>query len=203
MNDVLRNEPLETTGPNLDPANLFYQVLGEQYLDVAFAAAHAADPAAKLFLNETFAELQNAKFSGLVSLVESMVARGVPIDGVGLQGHFFLSTGSLELLRSRLQRITDLGLTVEFTEVDIPMPLFASRPDPAAAQGEAYADVFAACAAVPGCTGVTVWGIDDADTWLDSFSLTAANAPNEPLLFDASLQRKPAYHAAAAALACR
>lgn len=197
------NEPLESTGPNLDPANLFFQVLGEQYLDVAFAAARAADPDAKLFLNETLTETLSSKFNGLVSLVESLVARGVPIDGVGLQGHFFLSAASMNALKSRVQRLVDLGLTVEFTEVDVPRPLFVSSADPDAAQAVAFADVFGACAAVPGCTGVTVWGIDDGDTWLDTFSLTQANAPNEPLLFDASLQPKPAYHAAIKALACR
>lgn len=64
----------------------------------------------------------------------------------------------------------------------------------------ALADVFGACAAVAACTGVTTWGVDDSKTWLDSFPTTAGNAPNRPLLFDAGLAPKPAYHASVAAL---
>jgi endo-1,4-beta-xylanase len=84
-----------------------------------------------------------------------------------------------------------LGLKAEITELDIPLPLFNGTPDPLAAQAQAYADVFNACLAVALCTGITVWGIDDAHTWLDSF--LAITAPNRPLLFDEMLRAKPAY----------
>lgn len=187
------NEPLEQAGTNLDATNFFYQVLGEDYLDIAFHAAHAADPTAELFLNEVLSEGINAKFNALVSLVEGMIARGVPVHGVGLQGHFFFGTLPYDALVSRLERLTALGVKVEFTEVDVPLPLFDTQPYPLAAQAEAWADIVAACAAVPGCTGVTAWGSDDGDTWLDTFSLTAAAGPNRPLLFDAALAPKPAY----------
>lgn len=194
------NEPLATLGGDLDPANFFFQVLGEPYLDLAFRSAHAADPQAKLFLNETLTEFFPAKFDGLLGLVERMLARGVPIHGVGLQGHFLLVPPNRLVLQTQLERIAALGLLVELTEVDIPISLFANRPDPLAAQAQAYADLFAACLPVPACTGVTLWGVDDGDTWLDSFFLTARNAPNRPLLFDAAGMPKPAYDAVVAAL---
>jgi endo-1,4-beta-xylanase len=189
------NEPL-----SLLFGNFFFQILGESWLDIAFHSAHAADPEALLFLNETLTEFRPPKFDGLVNVVEGMLARGVPVHGVGLQGHFGLWPPDRALLRDQLERIAALGLVVELREVDIPLPLFVNEPDPLGAQAEAYADVFAACLAVPACTGITVWGVDDSRTWLDTFILTRANAPNRPLLFDEELSPKPAYHAAVAEL---
>jgi endo-1,4-beta-xylanase len=193
------NEPLEDLGGSLDPENLFFRTLGEPYLDIAFHAAHAADPDAALFLNETLTEVP-AKFEGLIQLVERMLARGVPIDGIGLQGHAFLVPPDPVALQSQLERVASLGLLVELTEVDIPLYLFRLEPDPLAAQAQAYADVVSACVAVSACTGITTWGVDDGDTWLDSFDLTQAFAPNQPLLFDELGQPKPAYDAVVTAL---
>ena len=194
------NEPLALLSGGFDPGNFFFQVLGESWLDIAFHSAHAADPEALLFLNETATEVIPAKFDGLVRLVEDMLARGVPVHGVGLQGHIFFGPPDPVILRDQLERIAALGLIVELTELDIPLPLFVNEPDPLGAQAKAYADVFAACLAVPACTGITVWGVDDSRTWLDTFFLTRANAPNRPLLFDEELRPKPAYHAVVAEL---
>ena len=72
------NEPLALLGGGFDPQNIFYQTLGEEYLDIAFHAAHLADPQAKLFLNETLVETLPNKFDALIGLAERMLARGVP-----------------------------------------------------------------------------------------------------------------------------
>ena len=193
------NEPLAFGGAGFDPENFFFQTLGEDYLDIAFEAARAADPDAQLFLNETLTELPSM-FDGLIQLVEGMQSRGVPIDGVGLQSHYFLARPDLAALQSQLERIEALGLLVELTELDIPLFVFGAEPDPLAAQAQAYADVFAACVAVAACSGITTWGIDDSDTWLDSFGLTQGFAPNRPLLFDELGQPKPAYATAVDAM---
>lgn len=188
--DVI-NEPLEALGGDFDPQNIFYQLLGEEYLDIALLQAHAADPSAELFINETFAEFQPEKFDALIALAQRLLDRGVPLHGLGLQGHFFVRAPDEAVLRDQLQRIAELGLKAEITELDIPLPLFNTADDPLAAQAQAYADVFNACLSVALCSGITVWGIDDAHTWLDSF--LAFFAPNRPLLFDETLQAKPAY----------
>ncbi len=188
--DVI-NEPLAPVGGDFDPENIFYQLLGEQYLDIALLQAHAADPSAELFINETFAEFQPKKFDALIALAQRLLDRGIPLHGLGLQGHFFVRAPDEAILRDQLQRIAALGLKAEITELDIPLPLFRDAPDPLAAQAQAYAEVFNACLAVTLCSGITVWGIDDAHTWLDSF--LAITAPNRPLLFDEMLQAKPAY----------
>jgi endo-1,4-beta-xylanase len=187
------NEPLALTSGDFDPENVFYRLLGEEYLDIGFLQAHSADPSADLFLNETFVEFVPAKFNALLALAQRMLDRGIPLHGIGLQGHFFFRAPDEGILLDQLQRIAAMGLKVEITELDIPLPLFAQSSDPLAAQAQAYEDVFNACLAVELCTGITVWGLDDASTWLDSFVLTAANAPNRPLLFDEALTAKPAY----------
>lgn len=189
------NEPLSAFGGNHDPQNIFFATLGEPYIDIAFEAAHAADPAAVLFLNETLAELVPVKFDGLMALVERLLARDVPVHGVGLQAHFYTRPPERDTLQAQLERIESLGLYAELTELDLPLSLFKKESDPLAAQARAYGDVFAACLAVPACTGVTVWGVDDGDTWLDNFFLTERQAPNRPLLFDKLGWPKPAYGA--------
>ena len=68
---------------------------------------------------------------------------------------------------------------------------------------EFYGEIVGACMAVPGCTAVTTWGIDDSRTWLDSNPEFSILAPHQPLLFDASLEPKPAYFAVRDAMAAR
>jgi hypothetical protein len=91
------NEPLDVLSANHDPASFFYQTLGESYLDIAFNAAAAADPSALLFLNETLVEFLPAKLAGLVTIVQGMISRGVPIHGVGIQGHFVVPPNITQL----------------------------------------------------------------------------------------------------------
>jgi hypothetical protein len=92
---------------------------------------------------------------------------------------------------------------VELTELDVSINYFRSDPDPPARQAEFYGEVVAACMAVPGCTAVTTWGIDDSRTWLDYFPPFNTLGPHEPLLFDAVLDPKPAYFAVRDAVAAR
>jgi endo-1,4-beta-xylanase len=76
------NEPLAFSTGSLDPANFYYQWLGPAFIADALRAAHAADPTARLFLNEVAAENNPAKFAGLLALVGDLLA-----DGVGLPRH--------------------------------------------------------------------------------------------------------------------
>lgn len=193
------NEPLAISSGDLDAASPFFALLGEDFIADAFHAARAVDPNAKLFLNEFGTDRIPAKHAGLVELLERLQGAGVPIDGVGLQGHF-LTRPDRAALESQLREFAAMGLLVEITELDLPMLLFANTADPVAAQAQAYADVFAACLAVSACRGITTWGVTDAHSWLDRFDLLQFFAPNEPLLFDAEGLPKPAYDAVLATL---
>jgi len=193
------NEPLATLGGDHDPDSIFFQTLGPGYIAEVFELAHQADPQARLFLNEVMLESLPAKAAGLVMLVSDLLAQDVPIHGVGLQGHF-IGVPRRPALEALVRSFTDLGLLVEFTEIDIALGLFDGTPEPLIAQAKAYADVFSACMAVQRCRGLTTWGVSDRSTWLDRTAPWDANAPNKPLLFDETLQPKPAYFTARAAM---
>lgn len=193
------NEPLAFSSASYDTSSPYYRHLGPGFVADAFRAARAADPGAKLYLNEVGTETNPAKFEGLLTLLEGLLAEGVPIDGVGLQGHFLARPNRADLT-ARLQAIAALGLEVEITELDLPLVLFGARPDPLAAQAAAYADVFSACLAVAACRGITTWGVTDAGSWLDDEPFFRSFAPNRPLLFDEQGSPKPAREAVVAVL---
>lgn len=179
--------------------------LGPDYVAELFQAAHAADPGAELWLNEVFTEVFPAKGDALVALVSSLRDRGVPIHGVGLQTHLTLSPaapnpGSVSGLVARLRA---LGVEVAITELDVPLgPLRTEQQ-----QVDIYRQVTAECLSA-GCTEVTVWGVGDAFTTLDTAGqrqnnpLLAAffSLPSTPLLLDVNLRPKAAYAAVVAAL---
>lgn len=183
------NEPLATvgTGPS---DSVYWEVLGPDWVADAFRRAHAVDPGAELWLNETGTDYFPAKHDALLALVADLVAAGVPIHGVGIQGHRFTTDGpDPATLQRQLLDFTDLGLAVAITELDV-----ATDPtDPAGAerQADAYARIVGSCLAVAGCEEVTMWGLTDRSTWLDGFE--ALPKPTRPLLFDEELRPKPAY----------
>jgi len=178
------NEPLATGGPAFHQ-NHFAQVLGPGYIAEAFALAHAADPDATFFLNEVLIDQPGPKFEAFYALVRDLKQQGVPIHGVGFQGHFIPAVDPVGLQRN-MERIAALGLVVELTEVDV---IKRSRPDALAFQGREYYGLAAACLAVPACRRITMWGFTDRYTWIDA----SFGAGFAPLPLDVDYQRKPAY----------
>jgi len=149
------------------------QRTGNDWIEAAFRAARAADPGAKLCYNDYNTDGINAKSTGVYTMVRDFKSRGVPIDCVGFQSH--LGTGIDASYQANLQRFADLGVDVQITELDVQ-------------QGSSQAGIFAtvtqACLAVARCTGITVWGIRDSDSW---------RTGQNPLLFDNSGAKKAAY----------
>jgi endo-1,4-beta-xylanase len=190
---IVVNEPLDYGGTALYQ-NHFYNVLGPDYISQTFRIAEEAAPDSELWLNEILTENNPAKASALVDLAASLVAAGVPIDGVGLQGHLFAGEPDYALVQGTMQRLADLGLKVAITELDAPVG--GDLPDRLEVQAQRMAGMVRACLAVSACDSVTFWGLSDDVSWLNSFL-----GPNlDPLLFDASLQPKPAYFAVRGAL---
>ena len=191
------NEPLETlgTGPS---DNAAARLLGPGWIAEAFAIAHAADPTAELWLNETATDWVPGKHQALVALAASLLDDGVPLHGVGLQMHRPSVDGPPPgVLEAQMRDFTALGLEVAITELDIPTS--PTDPGAPAAQADAYRRIVEACLAVDGCVEITLWGLTDASTWLDSVGWFVV--PTRPLLFDEAFQPKPAYEAVRAALA--
>jgi endo-1,4-beta-xylanase len=169
--DVVNEAFADGTSGGRRDSNL--QRTGNDWIEAAFRAARTADPNAKLCYNDYNTDGINAKSTGVYNMVRDFRSRGVPIDCVGFQSHF--GTTVPGDYQTNLQRFADLGVDVQITELDIQQ---------GSNQANAYAQVVRACLAVARCTGITVWGIRDSDSWR-----TGAN----PLLFDAAGNKKAAY----------
>jgi endo-1,4-beta-xylanase len=158
--------------------------LGPGYIALAFRFAHAADPRAKLFYNDYGAEGEGVKADAVLGLVTDLKKQGVPIDGVGLQGH--VDTRPPPGYRANIARFAALGLRLELTEMDV-----RTRTDDAAArsaQAAQYARLVDGC---PRCARFTVWGLDDDDSWVPD----AYPGFGHATLLDGDLRPKPAFKA--------
>ncbi|NML50687.1 1,4-beta-xylanase [Streptomyces sp. R302] len=147
---------------------------GNDWIEVAFRTARAADPAAKLCYNDYNTDNWTwAKTQAVYAMVKDFKQRGVPIDCVGFQSHFNNGSPYNSNFRTTLQSFAALGVDVAVTELDIQ-----------GASGTTYANVTNDCLAVPRCLGITVWGVRDTDSW---------RAEHTPLLFNGDGSKKPAY----------
>ncbi|MFI1809670.1 non-reducing end alpha-L-arabinofuranosidase family hydrolase [Streptomyces sp. NPDC020422] len=174
------NEAFADGGSGRLRGSVFQEVLGDGFVEEAFRTARTADPAAKLCYNDYNIEnWSDAKTQGVYRMVRDFRSRGVPIDCVGFQSHFGAG-GPPASFATTLAGFTALGVDVQITELDI-----------AQAPPSAYAKAVGACLSVARCTGITVWGVRDGDSWRSGES---------PLLFDAGGRPKPAYDAVVNAL---
>ena len=157
------------------------------YIDIAFnaaAAARGANSSVKLFYNDYSAEGINAKSTKVYNLVKSMIERGIPIDGVGLQFHISVDGHpSLDEIAQNMARLAKLGLEIHITEMDLKCPQGCSLN----AQAKLYADILKVCMAEPMCKVFETWGFTDSDTWI--------GADKRPLPFDEQFKAKPAVDA--------
>ncbi len=150
------------------------QRTGNDWIEVAFRTARAADPAAKLCYNDYNTDNWTwAKTQAVYAMVKDFKQRGVPIDCVGFQSHFNNDSPYISNYRTTLQSFAALGVDVAVTELDIQ-----------GASPTTYANVTNDCLAVPRCLGITVWGVRDTDSW---------RADQTPLLFNGDGSKKPAY----------
>ncbi|MEU7655643.1 endo-1,4-beta-xylanase [Micromonospora taraxaci] len=149
------------------------QRTGNDWIEAAFRAARAADPGAKLCYNDYNTDGVNAKSTGIYNMVRDFKSRGVPIDCVGFQSH--LGTSLASDYQANLQRFADLGVDVQITELDVMT---------GGNQANIYGAVTRACMNVSRCTGITVWGVRDCDSWRGS---------DNALLFDCNGNKKAAY----------
>lgn len=184
------NEPLDMFGNGNLEENVFYRYLGPDYIAQAFIKAKAVDPNITLYLNEQFYNYTDARAEAFYQLVVSLLNKGIPIEGIGLQGHMLFYLVTPKDTASFVQRFTNLGLKVQLTEFEARLRLFKDFADPYQAQGEYYRDVIQACYEINGFDGVTFWGVDDSYSWLNDMTWLFA-LPNEPYLLDAQQQAKP------------
>jgi len=168
---------------------VFYNALGTEYIPIALTAARAADPNAKLYINDYNLEYTGAKVNSMVALVQNLTAAGVPLDGIGFESHFELGTvPSASAIAANMELFTSLGLEVAITELDVRIQLPATAAD-LEQQKSDFQSVVQACEMVSACVGVTVWDFTDKYSWVPStFSGWGAATP-----YDDNLVKKPAY----------
>jgi endo-1,4-beta-xylanase len=160
------------------------QNTGNDWIEDAFRTARAADPNAKLCYNDYNTDDWNqAKTQAVYNMVADFRSRGVPIDCVGFQSHFNSGSPYPSTYRTTLQNFANLGVDVQITELDI--------EGSGSSQANTFRNVVNDCLAVSRCTGITVWGIRDSDSW---------RASGTPLLFDNNGNKKQAYDAVLSAL---
>ena len=185
--------------------SMWLQICGEEYIAKAFQWAHEADPAALLFYND-YDEINPVKREKMYRLVKSLKDAGVPIHGVGMQGHWAINEPSASQLDSTIRRFAQLGVKIQITELDISVypkehnarerkeedANTAFTAEREQKQLEVYKmsfDIFRKYKNV--ISGVTFWNISDRDSWLDNFPVQ--NRKDYPLLFDKDLKPKKAY----------
>lgn len=168
---------------------LFNEVIGPEYLQMAFGFAHDADPDAKLFYNDYSAEGLGAKSDAVYALVQELLSTGTPIHGVGLQMHVTTSNPpSMDAVRSNIRRLAALGMEVHITEMDVRIPESPTDGD-LVAQAQVYNDVLELCLSESACTSLVFWGFTDRHSWIPSFFPGFGAA----LPFDENYQPKLAY----------
>lgn len=154
------NEALNDDGTYRN--DTFLSVLGPDYIKIAFRAAAAADPWAKLYYNDYNIESPGNKSASVrTNIVKFLQDDGIRIDGVGLQSHF--TTGNSPTIDQQIETMkgyTDMGVDVAITELDVKTEL-PDTPEKLQQQKQAYTDAVGACMQVYRCVGMTVWDFYD------------------------------------------
>ena len=194
------NEPIDETQPDGYRRSQWFNILGPQYIPMALQFARAANPTAKLYINE-FNTTIPAKRDFLIALVRSLKGAGVPLDGIGHQMHNNTQFPSGQSIIDAVNLFDTTGVEQAVTEMDVsiyngtlttPFTAYTDIPQSVHIQ-DAYAYlgfVQAFKQVASKIVSITIWGTSDDKSWLQSPTKVDA-----PLLFDESLQHKYGYWA--------
>lgn len=174
----------------------FYH-LPDSSIDSAFVWAHQADPTAKLYYNEYFyagpeygGTRMPYKIDFTYEVVQGLLERGVPIDGIGFQSHLCTETfPGKEVFAADVKRFTDLGIKVYISELDIRL-VKEITPDTLQRQGEIFQDVMEVVLENDHCNSLTFWGFNDQQT----FSVDGLGKYYAPTLMDSTYLPKPTWY---------
>lgn len=161
--------------------------IGPEYIELAFRTARAADPTVGLFYNDYNIEGIGPKSDSALAFVRDLLARGVPITGVGFESHFQVN-GVPSTLAANIARFAALGLKVHITELDVRLQL-PSTTAQLQSQAQNYRDVVSACMQNAACDSIVFWGFTDHESWIPSTFPGWGDA----LLLDSSYGPKPAF----------
>lgn len=191
----------------------FYSIIGEDFIEIAFRAAHEADPGAELYYND-YSLSNPAKRDAVCRLVRRLKSKGVRIDAVGMQSHNGLDYPDLSAYEASIDSFAACGVKVMVTELDLnvlPSPKGFSgarieqdfechkrlNPYPEALPDsiyrkfeQRYLELFSIYRRHRHqMSRITLWGISDRDSWLNDFPVHGRT--NYPLFFDRNYAEKP------------
>ncbi len=171
---------------------IWYNKIGWEYVALAFQTAHEADPNAVLFYNEYGQEYSKTKMKAINDTVKSLISRGVPINGIGLQMHTNINQSATNMVDA-IQQTALTGLIIHVSELDIAVnrdknSAYVLSTADLETQKSRYRSISAAMSLIPEAQnwGITTWGVSDNDSWLTS-------NPDYPLLFDKNYEPKICY----------
>ena len=119
--------------------SMFYQILGEDYIPLAFQYAHEADPSIELYYND-YSMYMPAKIKGVCDYFRPLINKGLPITAIGFQGHMMMTDGlgQIDNYERSIRMVAGLGLPVFFSELDL-----SALPNPYNHHGANVSDAFA------------------------------------------------------------
>ena len=205
------NEAIEPNNGRADgmrQESMWMQAMGEDYIDIAFHRARETDPKATLFLTDFGFEQDSPRCErrriAMLKLLDRLMARNVPIDAIGIQGHLtpFKEPFSQPVFARFLDQLRGYGLGLAVTEFDV-----ADRggpPDPdkrdkdVASVAKAFLDV---ALDNPAMRSVLCWGLSDRYSWLSNYKdyKWPDGQLSRGLPLDGQMHRKPLWNAIAAA----
>lgn len=209
------NEAIEDNGTFRK--SIFYNLLGEDFIKMAFDLAAKADPKAELYYNDYNNE-QPAKRKATIEMIKKLKASGTKIDGVGIQGHWSINSLNTQQIDDAIVEYAALGLKIAFTELDLTVlpnpwdlkgadvnqnfenspkmnPYPTALPDSVqTVLANKYAELFKVFLKHKDkIDRVTFWGVADNHSWLNGWPVRGRT--NYPLLFDRNFEPKKAYKA--------
>lgn len=199
------NEAISDSRDEVYRKSVWFKICGEDFIAKAFQYAHDADPNALLFYND-YNEINPVKREKIIKLVSDLKKAGVPIHGIGLQGHWAVSEPSAAELDKTLSDFSKTGLTLQITELDLSVypkehnarqkkaedyntEYTAEKETQQAAQYKMCFEMFRKYKS--SISSVTFWNISDRHSWLDNFPVRGRK--DYPLLFDKDLKPKKAF----------
>jgi len=182
------------------------ELVGPDYIEMAFRAAAEADPQALLVWNENWLEEDTVgaehKRAYFLQNLKRLRSRGVPIHAIGLQSHLKADHTNIggPQFKQFLDRVSDLGLKILVTELDV---ADSSLPNDIATRDQAIADIYYqylnAVLSQKAVIAVLTWGLSDKYTWIADKNPRSDGAPVRPLPFDENMNPTAAWSSMARA----
>lgn len=177
--------------------SVFYRLLGEDFIPLAFKYAREyADnnnmKDMKLYYNDYSIDADNDKSRFLRKKIKEWLAAGAPIDGIGFQMHIGPPNNipTVQSVKDNMDYYASLGLEVLISEWDINL---CGNKVTSAQQLDFYHGITEVCVNNPKCAAITFWGVNDGNSWLNSFNGSLCNGSNSQSLLFNNGQKKPTY----------